>query len=197
MNCPVCDKPLSAFNFNNIEVDVCKSSDCGIWFDYGELQDVSSSASPADIDSAFAGNFQHKDDNEERNEADKHCPRHSQIILDRYEWNYGSGIFLDNCSSCHGVWLDAGEVEGMTKMVDDFQKNPPELTPEMAAKLQAINDDVERKYSEAIEGAIGNWEEGTFADKFGEKITGNPNFDVRHFTFFDELMRTVLKLTTR
>ncbi len=41
-----------------------------------------------------------------------HCPKcgHSLIEVDY------KGIGVDNCSHCHGVWLDAGELEQVSKL---------------------------------------------------------------------------------
>jgi Zn-finger nucleic acid-binding protein len=41
-----------------------------------------------------------------------HCPK---CGLDLIEINY-KGIAVDKCSSCEGVWLDAGELEAISEL---------------------------------------------------------------------------------
>jgi hypothetical protein len=41
-----------------------------------------------------------------------HCPK---CGMDLIEINY-KGIAVDKCSSCEGIWLDAGELEAISKL---------------------------------------------------------------------------------
>ncbi len=41
-----------------------------------------------------------------------HCPKCGHALI---EIDY-KGIAVDNCSHCHGVWLDAGELEEVSKL---------------------------------------------------------------------------------
>jgi Zn-finger nucleic acid-binding protein len=40
-----------------------------------------------------------------------HCPKCGMQLI---EINY-KGIAVDKCSSCEGIWLDAGELEAVSK----------------------------------------------------------------------------------
>ena len=40
-----------------------------------------------------------------------HCPKCGMQLI---EINY-KGIAVDKCSSCEGIWLDAGELEALSK----------------------------------------------------------------------------------
>ncbi len=41
-----------------------------------------------------------------------HCPKCGHTLI---EVDY-KGIAVDNCSHCHGVWLDAGELEQVSQL---------------------------------------------------------------------------------
>ena len=43
-----------------------------------------------------------------------HCPKCGMQLI---EINY-KGISVDKCSSCEGIWLDAGELEAVSKFED-------------------------------------------------------------------------------
>ncbi len=150
MKCPVCHEGLTIFNFNGTDVDICTRRQCGIWFDAGETGAVELSDTLEGIDEAFAGEFNPRPVEESMADKERLCPRHG-TLLDRYEWNLGSGIVLDRCPSCAGIWMDSGEVEGYAGFVKRFRENPPELTPELHAKLIAARTEAERKFDEALD----------------------------------------------
>lgn len=149
MKCPVCRGELSPRDFRGTEVDVCATG-CGAWFDQDELRKVEESGSADAIDAAFPGQYTDRPDDEERNEPDRHCPKDGET-MQRYEWNIGSGIFFDRCTKCRGLWLDEGEVEGFAFYIKNFRSNPPELTPELRAKMDAIRMKTEADYDAAIQ----------------------------------------------
>lgn len=40
-----------------------------------------------------------------------HCPRCQSVVLEEID---RSGVTIDRCSSCRGIWLDRGELEKIT-----------------------------------------------------------------------------------
>ena len=138
LNCPVCHGDLPPFQFHNVEVNICPKG-CGTWFDWDELEDIEQSDTPANIEKAFPGVYHPRAVKEAiEQDAPRNCPRHPAQRLTRYEWDLGSGIVFDKCSTCNGLWLDAGEIEAYTAVIHKFEEHPPKLTPELAAQLEVV-----------------------------------------------------------
>lgn len=174
MKCPACHEGLTVFVFNGTDVDICTARQCGIWFDAGETGAVELSDSLEGIDEAFAGAFTPRPVSESLAERERTCPRHEKA-LERYEWNLGSGIVLDRCPDCGGIWMDSGEVEGYAGYVKRFRRNPPELTPELRAKLIEARTEVERKFDEALDSVTHShvqWDFGLVDDMLRALIKG-------------------------
>lgn len=104
MTCPTCKIKLSKAILHNIEIDYCEKC-LGVWFDEDELRLVKDKKDEKinwlDIDlwndpSKFKIAC-----------CQKLCP---SCHLPLYEVEYGdSGIKIDVCNLCQGVWLDRGE----------------------------------------------------------------------------------------
>lgn len=165
--CPACQATLTPVTWKSIHLDVCSQGCHGIWFDYKELQAVESSDTLENLDAAFEGVFSKKPLKDTLNHnPDRICPR-DKTLLERYEWNVGSGIVMDSCPDCHGIWLDAGELEGYAAYVKKFRQQPPEPPPEIAEKMAAIYHEArvrDRMYEDEATRQIVRWDIGLLDD---------------------------------
>jgi Zn-finger nucleic acid-binding protein len=107
MICPACGRELEPFATGGVTVDVCAHGCRGIWFDAFELQKLAdinatltqqlravSSATPANIET-----------------VDKRvCPKCSGVAMMRHYFSSQRRTLVDECPSCGGFWLDAGEL---------------------------------------------------------------------------------------
>lgn len=50
-----------------------------------------------------------------KREPERKCPADGVVL----EKSVSGEIILDRCPSCHGVWLDAGELEAIKKVATD------------------------------------------------------------------------------
>jgi Zn-finger nucleic acid-binding protein len=92
MICPVCDRPLAAFDLEGVQIDRCL--DCrGTWLDAGELEILAGNRK-------FAGTPGPKHDK-------RRCPR-CGAKLRRYKIE---AVEVDECPRGHGLWFDKGEME--------------------------------------------------------------------------------------
>src|SRR3989344_5726028 len=105
--CPNCKTELlESILFHNVEADYCKKC-LGLWFEEDELRQAKDSADMnlnwLDVDLwKEIKNFIIARDK-------KLCP---ECRLPLYEAEYGkSGIAVDLCNVCRGIWLDRGEVK--------------------------------------------------------------------------------------
>ena len=114
MNCPQCYTPLEQAMIGNTTIDYC--SRCyGMWFDKGELQSAKDSK---DRDLRWFDIDLWKNPLEFRaRKGARVCPRDR---FDMYEVEYGgSGVKVDVCGICEGVWLDRGEFKKIVAYLKD------------------------------------------------------------------------------
>ena len=72
--------------------------------------------------------------------------------------NYGgdSGIFVDRCSGCGGVWLDRDELENVQMLMESW-------ADEATSKLQALSTELEHARREAAEAVSESFTGSRFA----------------------------------
>jgi len=117
MKCPKCEGELRRIDLSGVQVDQCEKCS-GIWFDFGELEQVLSRDDTQKLKGAV-----------ERDPArDAHggvCPRCGRGTMIRLTVLASKGLHIDSCSRCYGQWLDGGELEelrraGVFSSVADF-----------------------------------------------------------------------------
>ena len=124
--CPVCKIKLDSVIFHNVEADYC-SRCLGLWFEKSELHLAKDNA---DKDLSWLDFDLWKNLKDFKISRDKKlCP---SCRLPLYEVSYGkSGVSVDVCNVCHGIWLDRGEFkkimeylkkEGNYQVLNEFSK---------------------------------------------------------------------------
>jgi Zn-finger nucleic acid-binding protein len=142
MICPDCQTPLVQTDYHRINIDECPNC-LGRWFDSDELRKAKDRTDAylrwLDFD-PFAGGT-----GAPVSAASAHlCPRCSvKMGVKAYET---SGVLIDKCSTCHGVWLNHGEFE---KIIEHLKK---ETSSETAAEYRK---DVLRQFEEVFTGTEG------------------------------------------
>jgi Zn-finger nucleic acid-binding protein len=114
MNCPECEEPLRQADCHGVRIDECPKCH-GRWFDRDELRRAKDSTDEdlrwLDFD-PFAGDA----DDSPAAARGLVCPRCSvemgAVVYER------SGVSIDKCSKCHGVWLSKGELEKIIKYLE-------------------------------------------------------------------------------
>jgi Zn-finger nucleic acid-binding protein len=71
------------------------------------------------------------------------CPR---CRGNTHPFNYGddTGIIIDQCGACHGVWLDRGELEKIQELVEGWEDELPEDLAQYGPKLRQISADEDK-----------------------------------------------------
>ena len=115
MDCPDCHVPLYETEYLGVRVDECPSC-LGRWFDRGELRRAKDHADEdlrwLDFDAFASDAVPPSADSEGRD-----CPRclvKMGVILYK-----GSGVCIDKCSKCLGIWLDHGEFEKIVRYLEE------------------------------------------------------------------------------
>jgi|GEM_PF-6446105 len=97
--CPVDKIELKLLNIEGILIDYC--TEClGIWFDYGELQELLQKK--LNIDNLIISTTKNDKDYDY---IDKNCP----VCLKNLKKITHSDYHIELCTNCGGIWLDGGE----------------------------------------------------------------------------------------
>lgn len=114
--CPRCDKPLSAGVYEGLRLDTCQACG-GVWIDAYELSALMQ-RSPAQLKQLEQTLGQTKVNLDAvlgtRNVL--MCPLCYVPMIDR-QYTYGSGVRINTCGECRGVWVDAGELSQIAEFL--------------------------------------------------------------------------------
>ncbi|RKX45284.1 MAG: hypothetical protein DRP64_04925 [Verrucomicrobia bacterium] len=125
MNCPVCNNSrLNTAIYESQEIDYCQKCG-GIWFDKGELFAIvngllsKGKIDPQTVKEAYRDRLISP---EKEHSIKRGCPR-CRMEMNLVNYSYDSNIIIDKCSSCDGIWTDAGEMRSVAKYI----KGNPEV----------------------------------------------------------------------
>ncbi|MCL5011214.1 MAG: zf-TFIIB domain-containing protein [Patescibacteria group bacterium] len=147
MNCPNCqNQELEKIVFHQTKVDFCDKC-LGMWFDADELRAVKDDKDEnlkwLDIDLW-------KDEKQfQLSQSQKACPKDGSPM---YETQYNdSGIGVDVCNLCRGIWLDRGEFKKIIDYLKEkayyetayhFWKNLAKEVSEVFIGPQGLKDEI-------------------------------------------------------
>jgi Zn-finger nucleic acid-binding protein len=110
MKCPACGKNLSQLVAAGVVLDACNGGCGGIWFDAFELQKVEAAQ---EVTGDVEINIPRDPSIEVDQAARRNCPKCPDVVLMRHFYSKKRRVVLDECPSCAGFWLDAGELESI------------------------------------------------------------------------------------
>lgn len=112
MICPSCGRELSSVTVGALTVDACDGIGCGgIFFDHDELtsvDDLSEECGDELVRLQKRTNPVAVDSTEEQS---RRCPKCAGIKMMRHYFSARQKVVIDECGKCHGIWLDAGELD--------------------------------------------------------------------------------------
>ena len=106
MKCPVCETSLTSVEAGSVTVGVCLGGCGGIWFDNFELQKLDE---PHELAGQMLVNIKKREDIQIDYSQRRKCPR-CNIVMMRHFFSPRRRVEVDECPSCGGFWLDAGEL---------------------------------------------------------------------------------------
>lgn len=143
--CPRCTASLKTIDYDGVEIETCPVCE-GEWLDAGELreivQNVERRFDPEDVkhlNSLRKRIVQVKELAHER----LLCPKCHGQKLRPFNYACGSGIILDKCPNCGGIWLDRGELEMVQALVDEWKGH--------VSRDRRLSEDTKRKILEKTE----------------------------------------------
>ena len=155
MNCPTCSLAFSTENYDDVNVDVCEKCK-GIWLDKGELElllkrkDKLFKASEVNAVNRLCGASGVRKEDESRH---LNCPKCQQSEMKTFNYNYSSGILVDQCGKNCGLWLDAEELDKIqihTELFRDRLEANRERFETLAGQVEA---DMRQNMDNAEDGA--------------------------------------------
>jgi len=115
MNCPDCRASLRKIDYRGIEIDECTKCK-GRWFDRDELRKAKDKTDD-DLRWLDFDPFGDKADTLSVASKGKSCPKCSTAMPSlKYK---DSGIVIDKCGTCKGIWLNHGEFARIVKHLEN------------------------------------------------------------------------------
>jgi hypothetical protein len=146
MECPRCHTSLTSVDYQGVHIETCPACG-GDWLDAGELKSIVKARQTRFSDQeclalAKATRITRVD----LTKLNRHltCPRCGGTTN---PINYGddTGLIIDQCTQCRGVWLDRGELEKIQELVQGWDDELPEDLAQYGPKLRQIEADVDKE----------------------------------------------------
>lgn len=146
MQCPGCRAAMRTIEYEGIHIETCPSCG-GEWLDSGELKKVVNvrqtrftseerreMAQAAKITPIIPADH-------DRNLTCPKCRGQTDAV------NYGgdSGIVIDKCTGCGGIWLDRTEMEKVQIVVELWQDGLADDLQHYGAKMRQVAADLDRQ----------------------------------------------------
>ncbi len=151
MNCPRCGGGLSTIQYEGAQIETCPGCG-GEWLDAEELKKIVHTVeqrfSPQEIASVDAVN-QNIFTIDESPENELVCPKCAGVELNRFNYASSTGIALDKCPVCEGIWLDKGELEKVQVLVEEWQKKFEEDLETYGPTLVKIRKETDKEMGQA------------------------------------------------
>ncbi|MFN8392082.1 MAG: zf-TFIIB domain-containing protein [Bdellovibrionota bacterium] len=113
MKCPACQNSLTQLQAGDVTVDVCKGGCGGVWFDDREIKNFDEEA---EVLALPICNVERSPNPRLKLGAVRSCPRcGDDAVLCRRYFDVHGQVEVDQCLTCSGIWLDAGELDTIRK----------------------------------------------------------------------------------
>lgn len=132
MKCPACQNELTARPAGEIVVDVCDGGCGGLWFDNFELRRIDA-AGVALLRNVWRSEAVTVDFTRKRQ-----CPRCAEQAMLRRYFSRQRAVEIDECPSCGGLWLDAGELERILAELQPQDQAAPLLIQSLATAVRTL-----------------------------------------------------------
>lgn len=146
MKCPACQTALETIEYEGIKIETCLGCE-GQWLDAGELRHIVK-VREVRFDSeerkAVASATKITAVNVEREDRDLRCPKCGGQT-DALNYGGDTGIVIDKCTSCRGVWLDRGEMAKIQMLVEGWEDGLPELLSKHGPRLRHVAAEVDER----------------------------------------------------
>jgi uncharacterized protein len=122
MKCPNCKSTLNTITYESIRIETCDKCG-GEWMDteeLGHIARVRETLFTPNERRAVAATSKITGVKVKDHDRDLECPKCGGTT-DAINYGGDSGIIIDRCTSCHGMWLDAAELEGVQLLIEGWK----------------------------------------------------------------------------
>ena len=145
MQCPKCQQPLNGVDYQGVHIETCPACG-GDWLDAGELESIVRARKARFNEAECLAIAQAaKITGVKLATLNRHltCPSCGGTT---HPVNYGddSGIIIDKCAQCGGVWLERGEIEKIQELVEGWKDELPDDLAKYGPKLRQVTADVDQ-----------------------------------------------------
>ena len=109
MICPRCNNTLKRVTVKDLALDTCESCE-GLWLDRDELQKIISISIDQLEVSAISDSLVTENEYLPKLKNPLNCP-FCNALMQNFNYCYDSGVLIDKCRLCGGIWLDDGELK--------------------------------------------------------------------------------------
>jgi Zn-finger nucleic acid-binding protein len=143
MQCPNCHKPLTGIDYEGVHIEICPVCG-GDWLGAGQLTNILKARQTRFTEQECLAIAQvAKITYVKLPNLDRHlvCPECGGTT---HPINYGddTGIVIDKCATCGGVWLDRGELDKIEELVNGWNDELPDDLKQYGPKLRQVSADV-------------------------------------------------------
>lgn len=154
MICPRCQGRLVSESVRGVTIDRC-SGCSGIWLDDGEIVQLLKSFSAQQpignlktlLEQRFAGIPV-----PERTSVEL-CPK-CQTAMNPVNYDYNSGVVIDQCPRHHGLWLDRGELERLTQYDSAAEIDAQSKISKIQLQLDALKESSGKSVSQGTDSSF-------------------------------------------
>jgi len=154
MDCPLCHRPMREAEYEGVLIQLCDR--CGGEFvgsrELAHIVQTRERRFPdvnQEILAQIKPQFGVPAAEKERMLACPQCGEQMQVV------NYcgDSGIYVDRCGRCGGVWLDHEELENVQVLMEQWADEAPEQIRALAGELEAARQQEASRTSRAFAGS--------------------------------------------
>jgi uncharacterized protein len=144
MRCPNCRSALQTIDYECIVIETCDQCN-GEWLDDGELGKIVRLREvkfDPDERRAIAESTTIKGVVLEDVDRDLICPKCGETT-DAVNYGGNTGLVIDRCTGCRGIWLDESELEKIQMIVEGWDDALPEDLQKYGSKLRDVAAEVD------------------------------------------------------
>lgn len=158
MKCPRCENELKEIDYEGITIDTCEKCH-GKWLDHKEIAHIHKMEDEtfSEEEKAKVRGFHQPVVKEiQQPETPLLCPR-CNLPLRVLNYAYSTGVIIDRCNQCHGIWLDKEEIEHVQIIAEEYRKRMPELHAKFAPILAKIKEETKQRRREHVSSVGYKW----------------------------------------
>ena len=146
MQCPQCGTRLETIEYEGIDIETCPGCE-GEWLDDAELKHVVKTREvlfSKEERRAIAAATKITGVRLDAVDRDLLCPKCGGQT-DAINYGGDTGIIIDRCTGCRGIWLDRSELEKIQMLVEEWEDGLGDDLKQYGPRLREVAADVDRR----------------------------------------------------